>query len=122
MRAKDFVVVDEAMMKSAMQQHEEKDEQEIARDVQAEIKRIDKRLRSPIPGVDVLPEGAVLLFEWDLGDIRKREEAFPYALFMVGKNVKVRREKNPHYLGYWLYQEKDWFLNGKMNFAGACVN
>ena len=75
-------------------------------------------MRNPDPSIDVLPVGSVLLFVWDLGKLRQREEAYPYAMFMIGQNEKVRGERHPHYMGYWLHQEKHYYINKKMNLAG----
>ena len=74
---------------------------------------VEKILRNRNPDADVLPLGAVLLFDWDLGKLRKREKAYPYGMFMVGANEKVQGERYPHYMGYWLWQEKEYFINGK---------
>ena len=82
------------------------------------IAQIDSRLRNPNPQCDVLPCGSVLTLPWYITGLRKREKAYPYALFMVGLNKKVRSENYSHYMGYWLFQDKGYHIDGKINLAG----
>ena len=82
------------------------------------MRKIDLCLRTPDPDSDVLPEKSVLIFPWALAKERKLDKAYPFALFMIGKNLKYDHQEEPHSLGYWMWQDKDYHIDGKINLAG----